>query len=59
MIILALASAFWFADNTEFIKTYNEQSADGYQWEYKGKNEASGVPAILINDKFYLWKLEK
>ena len=59
MIILALASAFWFADNAEFIKIYSEQSADGYQWEYKGKNEASGVPAILINDKFYLWKLEK
>ena len=59
MILLALASALWFVDNAEFIKTYKEQSDDGYKWEYKGKNNASGVPAILIDDRFYLWKLEK
>ena len=49
----------WFADNADFVKTSNEQVEDGYEWNYVGPTDASGVPALLINDKYYLWKLKK
>ena len=60
MILLTMGVAMlWFADNADFVKTSTEQVEDGYEWNYVGPTDASGVPAILINDKYYLWKLQK
>ena len=48
LILVTVVSALWFVDNFEFIKTSNEQIADGYEWNWVGKNQPSGTPAITI-----------
>ena len=59
MGILALVFALVSVDTEEFRTTANQQMKDGYEWNYVGPTDASGVPALLINDKYYLWKLKK
>ena len=62
IILVTVVSALWFVDNSDFIKTSNEQIADGYKWNWVGKNEPSGTPAITIdtgNNEYILYRLEK
>ena len=62
MIALILLSALWFSDNAEFVKTVNEQLADGYKWKEVGKTEASGTPAITLKtetNEYIFYRLEK
>ena len=62
LVLITVVSALWFVDNSEFIKTSNEQIADGYKWNWVGKNQPSGAPAITIKtdtNEYILYRLEK
>ncbi len=62
LVLVTVVSALWFADNSEFIKTSNEQIADGYEWNWVGVTKPSGVPAITIKtdtNEYILYRLEK
>jgi|TARA_B100001093_G_scaffold67132_1_gene57082 hypothetical protein len=48
MLELVFLVALWSNTNNEFIEVSNDQKANGYDWEYVGKHEASGTPAITI-----------
>ena len=58
MVFLAIALIFSI-DNAEFLNTAKEQREQGYVWEYVGKLEASGTPAILVDDKYIYYRLTK
>jgi hypothetical protein len=58
MVLLAIALIF-SVDNAEFFNTAKEQREQGYVWEYVGKQEASGTPAILVDDKYIYYRLTK
>ena len=49
--------------NAEFIQTANKEIKQGYEWNYVGKTNPSGVPAITIKpqsgDEYILFKLKK
>ena len=60
-LLLVAASALWFADNADFVKTTGEQLNDGYKWTYVGKSKPSGTPAITIKtetNEYILYRLE-
>ena len=58
MVLLAIALIF-SVDNVEFLNKAKEQREQGYVWEYVGKQEASGTPAILVDDKYIYYRLTK
>ena len=37
-------------DNQEYFATVEQNIADGYSWEYVGKQEPAGQPAITVLD---------
>lgn len=63
MGILALVFALVSVDTEEFRTTANQQTKDGYEWNYVGKTKPSGVPAITIKPQvggeYILFKLQK
>ena len=63
MLELVFLAALWSNTNNEFIEVSNDQKANGYDWEYVGKQEASGVPAITIETangkEFIFFRLEE
>ena len=62
MGIIALVLGMFCADTQEFRETANAQMKDGYKWEYVGKTNPSGVPAITMKangEEYILWKLKK
>ena len=62
MGIIALVLGMFSVDTQEFRETANSQMKDGYKWEYVGKTEPSGVPAIIMKangEEYILWKLKK
>jgi hypothetical protein len=49
-ILAVVLVAGWFSTNAEFVKTSNEQQADGYFWSQIDCREATpGLPAITID----------
>ena len=62
MGIIALVFGMFSIDTQEFREIANAQMKDGYKWEYVGKTEPSGVPAITMKangEEYILWKLKK
>ena len=47
----------------EFLQTSNAQQAEGYTWEYVGKQSPSGTPALTAKpengDEYILFRLTK
>lgn len=58
MVLIAIALLFT-VDNAEFLNTAKEQREQGYIWEYIGKQEASGTPALLVDNKYIYYRLTK
>ena len=48
MFELVFLTALWSQVNGDFINTSNKQVDEGYQWEYVGKQYASGSPALTM-----------
>lgn len=64
LVIVALFGSFFYVENSEFFNTAWEQKSEGYEWEYVGKNNTSGVPALPIiieesNEEIIYYKLRK
>lgn len=57
-LIIAITSLF-VMDNATFLTIAEKQQDKGYVWEYVGKQEASGTPAILVDDKYIYYRLTK
>lgn len=62
--MIIIVAALWFQTNAEFVKTANEQMAEGYRWVEVGKSDPSGTPAITtvsnIDGREYIYyRLEK
>ena len=59
---IVLISGLWFADNSEFVNTANEQQEAGATWHWVGWQEhEAGLPAITIdanNNSHIVWKLK-
>tara|TARA_Y200000002_G_scaffold378288_1_gene385361 strand:+ start:783 stop:980 length:198 start_codon:yes stop_codon:yes gene_type:complete len=49
ILALAFVSAFWFADNAEFVKTTELQREEGFRWhQIKCRDRNPDLPAIVI-----------
>ena len=48
MLELVFLTALWSHMNGDFINASNKQMDEGYQWEYVGKQKASGTPSITM-----------
>ena len=62
MGIIALGIGMFSVHTQEFRETANSQMKEGYKWEYVGKTNPSGVPAITMKangEEYILWKLKK
>lgn len=63
MLELVFLVALWSNTNSEFIEVSDDQKSNGYDWEYVGKQEASGTPAITIETtngkEFIFFRLEE
>ena len=62
VILVAVVSALWFSDNSEFVTTANKQVAEGYKWNWVGVTTPSGTPAITMKtdtNEYILYRLEK
>ena len=63
MFLLVVVTALFCGTNAEFIQTANKEIKQGYEWNYVGKTNPSGVPAITIKpqsgDEYILFKLKK
>ena len=47
---IGLISALWFTTNADFVKTYNEQKAQGYIWDrIECRQVIEGLPALTID----------
>jgi hypothetical protein len=51
MTVLLLIGGLFMYDNQEFFGTAERQVEAGYGWEYIGKTEPSGVPALTVLDR--------
>ena len=62
LIIIAGFMMFGVAE-AEFLNTSNAQQAEGYTWEYVGKQAPSGAPALTAKpengDEYILFRLTK
>lgn len=64
MGLLIIAGVMLFsASESTFIETSNNQLAEGYSWNYVGKQTPSGTPALVAEggngEKYILFRLEK
>ena len=64
VLALALMSVLFITDNAEFFTTVDKQKQEGYNWEYVGKNQPEGSPAITVTneatgEESIYFKLEK
>ena len=63
LAIIALFGGLFYYENLEFFDTSREQRSQGYGWEYVGRNNTSGVPALPIisektNEEIIYYKLK-
>ena len=62
-ILAVLTSKLFLSSNAEFFEVSHEQRSEGYTWEFVGKTEASGAPALTIQpdngNEWILYRLEK
>ena len=63
LAIIALFGGLFYYENLEFFDTSREQRSQGYEWEYVGRNNTSGVPALPIifektNEEIIYYKLK-
>lgn len=49
-LALMLIGSLFVADNQEFFATVEENIQDGFNWEYVGKQDPAGQPAITVLD---------
>ena len=49
-IEIGLMFSMFMWDNQKFFGTAEKQVESGYSWEYVGKTEPSGVPALTVLD---------
>ena len=47
---LMLITGLFMHDNQEFFATVEQNIKDGYTWEYVGKQDPDGHPAITVLD---------
>lgn len=47
---VALIAALFVHDNQEFFKTVEQNIEDGLTWEYVGKQDPNGQPALTVLD---------
>ena len=64
LVSIMLYAAVFYYINTDFFETAAEQRENGYNWEYVGRNNTSGVPALPLilettNEEIIYYKLEK
>jgi|TARA_B100000424_G_C22795798_1_gene427154 hypothetical protein len=62
MLLIAIVAGMMASSTAEFRNVVDLQKIDGYDWEYVGKQQASGVPALpleLDGDKYIYFKLTK
>ena len=63
MLELVFLTALWSQINGDFINVSNKQMDEGYQWEYVGKQEASGAPSVSMQPgngkEFIFFRLEE
>ena len=62
MLLIAIVAGMMASSTVEFRDLVDLQKADGYSWEYVGKQKASGVPAFpleLDGEKYIYYKLTK
>lgn len=59
---IIIISGLWFADNSEFVSTANEQQEAGATWHWVGwQAHEAGLPAITFdanNNSHIVWKLK-
>jgi hypothetical protein len=49
-VALMLIGALFVTDNSEFFATVEDNIEDGFNWEYVGKTQPSGLPAITVQN---------
>ena len=62
MLIMAIVAGMMMSSTAEFRELAKEQVANGHEWKYVGKQEASGVPALPLEvdgEKYIYFKLTK
>jgi hypothetical protein len=50
MFVLALIGGLFMYDNQEFFSAVEQNIEDGFTWEYVGKQDPAGDPAITVLD---------
>ena len=50
MFVLTLIGGLFMYDNQEFFSTVEQNIEDGFTWEYVGKQDPAGDPAITVLD---------
>ena len=59
---IVIISGLWFADNSEFVITANEQQEAGATWHWVGwQDHEEGLPAITFDangNEHVVWKLK-
>lgn len=60
---LSLFATLFVYDNKEFFVTVEQNAKDGMSWEYVGKQDPNGQPAITVKDfqgnDVIFWKMTK
>jgi len=63
MFVLTIIGGLFMWENQEFFGTAEKQAKAGYGWEYVGKTQPSGVPALTVldnqNNEVIYFKLTK
>jgi hypothetical protein len=47
---IALIAGLFVYDNQEFFNTVEQNIEDGFTWEYVGKQDPAGQPAVTVLD---------
>ena len=64
ILVIALFSGLFVADNKEFLDQVEKQVNEGYEWNYVGKQSldpsAKSIPLQVEGEEPYIfWKLKK
>ena len=50
MFVLAVMTGLFMYDNQEYFATVEQNIEEGYTWEYVGKQDPQGQPALTVKD---------